>query len=123
MPIGRPIANTRVYILDKSLRPLPAGLPGELYIGGDGLAELIRTAGRCARFVPILSAQIPEVVSTRRAILRRYLEGGTIEFLGRSDYQVKIRGYRSSWAKSKRSEPVHKGSRVCSNREREIIGR
>ena len=96
IPIGRPIANTRVYILDRHGEPVPIGVAGELYIGGDGVTagyvnEPERTAERfvAEHFGPELSGQM-----YRTGDLVRYLPGGEIEFLGRADDQVKIRGFR-----------------------------
>jgi len=96
MPIGRPIANTRVYILDSRLQPVPVGVVGELYAAGDGVAQ-----GYCNR--PDLTAKVfladPFVDDENARIyktgdLARYLADGVIDFLGRADTQVKIRGYR-----------------------------
>ncbi len=96
--IGRPIANTQIYILDNYLQPVPIGVHGDLYIGGDGVARgyLNRaelTARRKILFV-IRSATIPDAHLYRTGDRARYRPGGNIEFLGRSDHQVKIRGRR-----------------------------
>ncbi len=93
IPIGQPIANTQIYILDAYLNPVPIGVPGELHIGGSGLAR-----GYLNR--PDLTAEtfIPNPFGQDRLYktgdLARYLIDGTIEFLGRLDHQVKIRGFR-----------------------------
>ena len=94
--IGRPISNTQAYILDRHLRPLPAGIPGELYLGGDGLARgyLNRPELTNERFVrnPFVNENSARLYKT--GDLARYLATGEIEYLGRIDNQVKIRGYR-----------------------------
>jgi len=89
IPIGRPIAHTTAHILDANLRPVPVGVPGELYTGGDGLA-----AGYLHQ--PELSAEkfVSEPPLYRTGDLCRWLPDGTIEFIGRRDHQVKIRGFR-----------------------------
>ncbi|MDB9360604.1 amino acid adenylation domain-containing protein [Nodularia spumigena CS-588/02] len=98
-PIGRPIANTQVYVLDKHLQPVPVGVPGELYIAGAGLArgywqrpeltaEKFKTPPLCA------SASLRESTLYKTGDRVRYLPDGNIEYLGRLDHQVKIRGYR-----------------------------
>ncbi len=93
--IGRPIANTQVYILDKHLQPVPLGVPGELYISGDGLARgyLNHPDLTVERFIPhIFSNKSKRVYKTGDLV--RYRLDGNIQFLGRLDDQVKIRGYR-----------------------------
>ncbi|NEP57131.1 MAG: amino acid adenylation domain-containing protein [Symploca sp. SIO2G7] len=98
--IGRPIANTQIYILDKHLQPLPLGVAGKLYIGGDGLARgyLNRPELTKKKFIPNpfdksnFNNQKSKLYKT--GDLARYLPDGNIEFLGRIDDQVKIRGFR-----------------------------
>ncbi|MDZ7960516.1 MAG: amino acid adenylation domain-containing protein [Aulosira sp. DedQUE10] len=94
--IGCPIANTQVYILDKNLQPVPVGVPGELYISGDGLARgylnLPDLTNEC--FISHPFSQKPKARLYKTGDLVRYQIDGNIEFLGRLDEQVKIRGYR-----------------------------
>ncbi|MEG4939661.1 amino acid adenylation domain-containing protein [Microcoleus sp. F4-D5] len=121
VPIGRPIANTQVYILDRHLQPVPIGVPGELYAGGAGLARgyLNRPDLTAERFIlnpftnqenGLENAENPLSVSSllpssffllpssnrlyKTGDLARYLSDGNIEYLGRTDNQVKIRGFR-----------------------------
>ncbi len=95
-PIGHPINNTQIYVLDRQLQPLPVGVPGEIYIGGDGLARgyLNRAQLTAESYVPDPFSGASGARLYRTGDLARRLPNGNIEFLGRIDYQVKLRGYR-----------------------------
>ena len=96
IPIGRPIANVQVYVLDRFLQPVPIGEPGELHIGGAGLARgyLNHPELTAERFIPHPFSTDPHARLYKTGDLARYLPNGSIEFLGRIDDQVKIRGFR-----------------------------
>src|SRR5215813_4449511 len=96
MPIGKPIANITMYVLDSHGQPLPAGVPGELYIGGIGVARGYwgRPDLTAEKFVPDMFAGREGVRLYRTGDRAQFLEDGNLEFLGRVDHQVKIRGYR-----------------------------
>jgi amino acid adenylation domain-containing protein len=96
IPIGRPIGNTRTYLLDSHGQPAPIGAPGEIYVGGAGVAHgyLNRPELTAERFVADPFANESSTRMYKTGDLGRYLADGTIEFLGRNDFQVKIRGYR-----------------------------
>ena len=96
VPIGRPLAHLQAYILDPNLQPVPIGVPGELYIGGDGLARgyLNRRELTQEKFIenPFSNSKSERLYKTGDLV--RYLSDGNIEFIGRIDHQVKIRGFR-----------------------------
>jgi amino acid adenylation domain-containing protein len=96
LPIGRPIANTRLYILDHDLQPVAIGAAGELHIGGPGVARgyLNRPEMTAEKFIQDPFSREPEARLYKTGDLVRYLPDGNIEFIGRTDFQVKIRGFR-----------------------------
>ncbi|HEX3560510.1 MAG TPA: amino acid adenylation domain-containing protein [Pyrinomonadaceae bacterium] len=114
-PLGRPIANTEIYLLDSRLRLVPVGVPGELYIGGACLAHgyLNRPALTAERFIPYPFSREPGARLYKTGDLARYLKDGEIEFVGRNDFQVKIRGMRIELGEIEVTLRQHEGVRDC----------
>ncbi|PMB44418.1 non-ribosomal peptide synthetase [Fischerella thermalis CCMEE 5201] len=94
--IGRPIANTQIYILDANKRPVPVGVPGQIYVGGDGLARGYLNCPdlTAEKFIPNPFGDNFAARLYQTGDLGRYLPNGEIEYIGRADYQVKVRGFR-----------------------------
>jgi amino acid adenylation domain-containing protein len=115
VPIGRPITNTQVYILDAFLHSVPVGVPGELYIGGAGLARgyLNNPELTAEKFIPHLFNNDPKSRLYKTGDLARYLPDGNIEFLGRIDNQVKIRGFQIELGEIEAVLATHPGVREC----------
>jgi amino acid adenylation domain-containing protein len=96
VPIGRPVANTQPYILNRYMQPVPIGIPGELYLGGIqvGRGYMNRPELTAEKFIPDPFRQEPGARLYKTGDLCRYLPDGNVEYIGRTDFQVKIRGLR-----------------------------
>jgi amino acid adenylation domain-containing protein/non-ribosomal peptide synthase protein (TIGR01720 family) len=113
--VGRQISNTQIYILDAALRPVPVGVAGEMYIGGDGLSRgyLNRPDLTAEKFLPNPFSREPGARLYRIGDLGRWREDGEIEYLGRLDHQVKIRGYRVELGEIEAALARHEGVGEC----------
>ncbi len=122
-PIGRPIANTQVYILDTHNQPVPIGVPGELHIAGVGLAKgyLNRPDLTCSKFIPNPFSDEPGSRLYKTGDSARYLPDGNIEYLGRIDNQVKVRGFRIEPSEIEAALAQHSGVRETAVIARENV--
>lgn len=113
--IGRPISNTKAYILDKYLNPVPIGVIGEIYLAGAGIARGYLNAPEktTQRFIPNPFSILEDNYLYRTGDLGRYLPDGNIEFLGRVDYQVKIRGNRIELGEIEARLSTYEGIKDC----------
>jgi amino acid adenylation domain-containing protein len=114
-PVGRPIANTQVYILDKHRRPVPVGVVGEIFIGGAGVARGYwdHPELTAQNFLENFFTEEKDARTYRTGDLGRWRADGTIEYVGRNDFQVKIRGYRIELGEIEAVLQQEKGVRSC----------
>lgn len=115
VPIGRPIANIRIYIVDRYNNPVPIGVPGELLIAGVGVARgyLNRPELTRQKFIPDPYTDEPGAQMYRTGDLARYLSDGSIEYLGRTDHQVKVRGLRIELGEIESAIQAYSGVKEC----------
>ena len=122
IPIGRPIANTEIYIVDRELQPVPVNVPGELLIGGAGVTRgyLNRAELTASRFIPNPFSANGNGMLYRTGDLARYLPDGRIECLGRTDHQVKLRGFRIELGEIEAALRLHPAVREAAVVAREV---
>jgi amino acid adenylation domain-containing protein len=115
LPIGRPLSGTQIYLLDPALRLVPIGMPGEICVGGAGLARgyLSNSEATAEKFIPNIFGLEPGERLYRTGDLARHLPNGQIEFLGRADHQVKIRGFRIELGEIETVLTTHEFVRQC----------
>lgn len=115
VPIGRPVANTQVYVLDRCLRPVPIGVPGELYLGGVqvGRGYHNRPELTAERFIHDPFSQLPNARLYKTGDLCRWMPDGSVEYLGRLDFQIKIRGLRVELGEIEALLVAHPLVRTC----------
>ncbi len=115
VPLGRPLLNTRIYVLDQALRPVPIGVSGELCIGGAGVSRgyLNRPDLTAQKFVPDPFSDDASARLYKSGDLARFLADGTIEFLGRLDHQIKLRGYRIELGEVESALATHPDVHSC----------
>jgi aspartate racemase len=123
VPIGRPIANTQVYILDPNLQPVPVGVPGELYVGGENLAAGYLKQDKTTEnsFIPNPFSDKPDSRLFKTGDNGRWLADGNIEFIERADQQVKIRGFRIELGEVETVLSQHPGVRQAAVTAREDL--
>lgn len=124
IPIGTPLDNTTVHVLDNYGQPVPIGMSGEIYIGGVGVARgYVNSPSMTAeKFVPDAFSERPGMRLYRTGDMGRYKRDGTIEFLGRNDSQIKIRGFRIELSEIEAAIAVHSDVRQCVVTVREVEG-
>ena len=115
VPIGRPIANITAHVLDESLRPVPIGVKGELFIGGTGVGRgyLHAPARTAESFLPNPFSGVPGARLYRTGDIVRFLPDGLIEFLGRRDHQIKVRGFRIELGEIEAALSEHPAIKEC----------
>jgi amino acid adenylation domain-containing protein len=123
VPIGYPIANTQIYLLDRHMSPVPIGAPGEIYIGGDGLARGYLNHPELTRekFVSNPFSTEPDARLYKTGDRGRYLSEGAIEYLGRMDEQVKVRGFRIEPGEIEAALSRHPSVATCAVVSREDV--